>query len=237
MDIETKAIIKFLLNLTPSEKRVFVFDIDSTLYDVTPRNQEIVRHFGRTQDLEPHLKEPLIQFQSKSNDWGIKSGLLRLNLPHLTQQVIDSIKAHWNMFFFSDKFLHLDREYPGAVEFLKRLNDISPVFYLTGRDVNRMGAGTQEQLKNSNFPMDPIRNRLILKPDRNLYDHNYKVHELIKLTEEFEDIHFFENEPVILNAVHDQCPHVKLYHINSVHSGRAEIYTHIQSLKPYYTED
>ena len=232
---ETQNLIKNLLNLTPNNKRVFVFDIDSTLYDVTPRNQEIVRDFGHTSDLlEPSLKDTLKSFNSESNDWGIKAGLMRLNLPLLNRLLIDSIKEHWNQFFFSDKFLHLDQVYPGAIDFVQALNKISPVYYLTGRDIARMGAGTIEQLKASNFPLDSQRDKLILKPEKSLLDHDYKVEELKKLTEDFSEIHFFENEPVILNAVHDQLPDVKLYYVESVNSGRAEIYSHIQVIKPHY---
>jgi FMN phosphatase YigB (HAD superfamily) len=234
MNLETQKILKSLLKLNKDENRVFVFDIDSTLYDVTPRNQEIVRHFGETKVNEDQLKSKLINFNSKSNDWGIKEGLLRLNLKSLNDTIIKSIKSHWNEYFFSKEFLHLDKEYPGAVAYLNALNEISPVYYLTGRDTSRMGEGTIVQLKNSKFPSDSNRNKLILKPDKSLLDHEYKLEELKKLKDSFKDIHFFDNEPVILNTVHDNNPEIKIYFVDSVNSGRANIYPHITSIKPIY---
>ncbi len=231
-------LFKKLLTLKPSEQRVFVFDIDSTLYDVTPRNQQIVRHFGATQNLDSDLKNILLNFISLSEDWGIKPGLMRINKnnfkKYITEDLIKSIKAHWNTYFFSKDFLHLDQVYPGAVEFLQKLNKLAPIYYLTGRDEPRMGHGTREQLTASNFPLSPHRNQLILKPDQSLLDHTYKVNELIKLQNQFEEIHFFENEPVILNAVQEKIPKINLYYIDSVNSGRAEIAANIKKLKPYY---
>jgi hypothetical protein len=231
----TDQIVKSFLNLKPSDDRVFIFDIDSTLYDVTPRNQQIVRHFGQTKELDFDLKIMLQNFDSKSEDWGIKPGLMRLKLNSLSHDLVKAIKNHWDTHFFSKDFLHLDQEYPGAVHFLQKLDELSSVYYLTGRDQERMGEGTYEQLKASRFPMDPQRNKLILKPDKGLLDHTYKLEELMKLQDKFQEIHFFENEPVILNAVYDQAPQIKLYYIDSVNSGRAEIYPHIQKIKPIYT--
>lgn len=236
MNSETQKILTDLLKLEKSDSRVFVFDIDSTLYDVTPRNQEIVRHFGETKELDEQLKTKLKNFNSKSDDWGIKDGLMRLNLNSLNEMIIKSIKSHWNQYFFSKDFLHLDQEYPGAVEYLNTLNKISPVYYLTGRDTERMGEGTKAQLKNSNFPMDVERNKLILKPDKTLLDHHYKLEELKNLKKSFNEVHFFDNEPVILNTVFDHDPEIKIYFVDSVNSGRAEIYPHISSIKPFYLQ-
>lgn len=230
--------ISELLNLHPSDTRVFVFDIDSTLYDVTPRNQQIVRHFAENKNLKDSvLKSSLINFNSDRKDWGIKPGLMRLNSKSIDENIIHAIKHHWNTHFFSKDFLHLDEAYPGAVEFLQALDQISPVYYLTGRDVDRMGEGSQEQLLRSKFPLDSKRNKLILKPDKAILDHTYKVEELKNLQKQFDEIHFFENEPVILNAVHDQAPDIHLYYIDSVNSGRAKIYQNIKTLKPNYSRD
>lgn len=235
MTKETEALISYLLNLPKSDDRVFVFDIDSTLYDVTPRNQEIVRHFGETKMLDETLKSTLKNFNSKPDDWGIKAGLLRLNLNPIDEKIIKSIKNHWNEYFFSKTFLHLDKEYPGAVSFLKKLDAISPIYYLTGRDVTSMGEGTYEQLKTSGFPMDQKRNKLILKPDKNILDHEYKLKELLELKMNFKEIYFFENEPLILNTVFDHDKDIKLYYVHSVNSGRAEIYPQIPAIQPIYT--
>lgn len=230
----TLKIINHLLNLPKKSDRVFVFDIDSTLYNVTPRNQEIVRHFAQTKPIDENLKSILLNFELNSDDWGIKPGLMRILKESPEEALIKSIKKHWNEYFFSADFLHLDEIYPGALEFVKSLDLISPVYYLTGRDVKRMGTGTEVQLKNSGFPLSQKRNKLILKPDQNILDHQYKLDELLVLKNQFSEIHFFENEPLILNTVFESTPDIHLYYIDSVNSGRAEINPNIKVLKPHY---
>lgn len=233
-------VIKKLTQLEPSENRVFVFDIDSTLLDVTPRNQEIVRDFAKKKLTDPEkfsIKNNLENFELTSSDWGIKSGLQRLNLSTVENELLQSIKQHWDQFFFSGDFLHHDKAYPGAVEYLRFLNNISPVYYLTGRDTHRMGKGSYKQLKDHGFPLDKERNKLILKPHKKLLDHEYKLDELKILVKQFEEIHFFENEPVILNTVLEKEPSINLYYIDSVNSGRATINPNIKTIKPYYVTE
>lgn len=227
-------ILNHLLNLPKNPDRVFVFDIDSTLYDVTPRNQEIVRHFAQTFCLEESVKNILLNFELNSDDWGIKPGLLRILKENPQESLIKSIKKHWNEYFFSGDFLHLDQIYPGALQLVQKLDVISPVYYLTGRDIQRMGEGTEIQLKSSKFPLSNDRNKLILKPDQSILDHQYKLEELLSLKKQFSEVHFFENEPLILNTVYDAAPDIHLYYIDSVNSGRAEINPNITTLKPNY---
>lgn len=228
-------IIHKLLKLTPSENRAFIFDIDSTLYDVSPRNQHVVRHFAQTtSSLQKSIKEKLLKFKALSTEWGILPGLSRLGLTPHEHLIVLEIKAHWNQFFFNGDFLKYDREYPHAVKFLNALNSISPVHYLTGRDIPRLGTATISQLKKSLFPMNSHRNRLILKPNKSQPDRIYKLTEIKNFSAQFEDLYFFENEPVILNTIHKELPKVHLYWINSVHSQREDIYPHITSLVPNY---
>lgn len=228
-----KKILSDLLQLKASENRVFVFDIDSTLYNVSPRNQEIVRHFSQIEEnLNEELKTKLFSYKTSPKDWGIKAGLLRLGVQNFDQKIIKKIKSHWDQYFFGAHFLKHDLEYPGAVSYLKKLDQISPVYYLTGRDITRMGLGTEAQLKDSGFPLVKDRNKLILKPDKDFLDHDYKLEEIKKLKKTFNEIHFFENEPVIMNTIYDNLPDVKLYLIDSVHSGRAQAYDHILKIDP-----
>lgn len=227
-------ILNSLLNLKKNEKRVFVFDLDSTLFNVTPRNQEIVRHFAKSTNLDDEVKDKLLNFNLTSKDWGIKPGLLRIFNDTPEEHLINSIKKHWNEYFFSGDFLHFDQTYPGALDFVNKLNQLSPVYYLTGRDIKRMGLSTHSQLKKTGFPIADHRNQLILKSDQNHLDHLYKLEEILNLKSKFNEIHFFENEPLILNSVYEHLPEIKLYYIDSVNSGRAKIHPEILTLKPEY---
>lgn len=233
--MKTSQLLLPLKQLKPSNDRVFVFDIDSTLYNVSPRNQMIVRHFAETTPLELNLQNLLLKFISKPTEWGIKQGLLNIfKSNEIDHELIKKIKSHWNKHFFSNTFLHLDEVYPGAVNFLNQLNKISPVYYLTGRDTERMGSGTFKQLEKSGFPVDTERNVLILKPDQNILDHEYKLTEILKIKKSFNEVYFFENEPLILNTIYDFTKDIELIYVNSVNSGRAEIYPEIMEIQPNY---
>lgn len=232
------AFLQEVLKTATQQKSVlFVFDIDSTLYNVSPRNIEIIKDYAqKSSSINSELKSILLTVTAESTDWGIKTPLLRLNHPEVELPLFKKIKQHWNQYFFSGDFLHHDEEYPGAVEFVNALSQHAPTFYLTGRDIARMGEGTLKQLQNSRFPTDPIHNRLILKPDKDILDHEYKISELEKLAQEFDKIYFFENEPIILNAVADRfsAEHIIPICVTSTHSGRAELYENIQTVEPYY---
>lgn len=234
-----KSFLKQLIEVSKNEKDcLFVFDIDSTLFNVSPRNQEIVKDFAEKSKLESDLKQILRNFKTEADDWGIRSALLRLNIESITQDLIADIKAHWNQFFFSGHFLHFDETYPGVVEFVNQLSKNAPTFYLTGRDIHRMGKETTKQLQDTGFPIDPEHNRLILKPNKEILDHIYKVDELIKLKSQFKTIYFFENEPVILNDVKSKLSDfVYPIYVDSVHSGRAELMEGIKTISPNYEID
>lgn len=225
------------ISLSQAQKEIlFVFDIDSTLYNVSPRNVEIIKDFAKRSELPKDLQTSLLKVTALPTDWGIKTPLLRLALPNITEQLIRDIKKHWNQFFFGGDFLHHDQEYPGAIEFVNQLSKNAPTFYLTGRDIYRMGDATLKQLKNSGFPTDPEHNRLILKPDMRLLDHEYKISELKALAAQYKKIYFFENEPVILNEVIKQFPKDSVIPIciDSTHSGRALIDRSIIVIPPDY---
>lgn len=232
-------LLKQIISAAETQNSVlFVFDIDSTLYNVSPRNVEIIKDFAQKKsNLDTSLQSLLLQVEASPKDWGIKPPLLRLNVPHPDQKLFIEIKQHWNQFFFSGDFLHHDIEYPGAVQFVNTLSERAPTFYLTGRDVERMGTETLTQLQQSQFPVDPEHNRLILKPNKEMLDHEYKLNELIKLSKEFKTIYFFENEPIILNEVinHFTENNVIPICVDSTHSGRAEIDPRITVITPDYT--
>lgn len=233
------AFLTQLISISESKNSVlFVFDIDSTLYNVSPRNIEIIKDYAQTnaQNLTPTLQSALMSVTHHYTDWGIKTPLLRLNLLNPDMELLKNIKKHWNEFFFSGKFLHHDEEYPGAVDFVNQLSKHAPTFYLTGRDVQRMGNETLKQLSQSEFPTDPHHNKLILKPNKEMLDHEYKLEELKKLALDFDVIYFFENEPIILNEVVTHFSEDKVIPIciASTHSGRAEINPKIKIIQPDY---
>ena len=65
--------------------------------------------------------------------------------------------------------------------------------------------------------------QLVLKPDANLDDAEFKRDILRDIEPHFGKIWLFENEPVNLNLIARDCPKIGLVFIISTHSGRESL--------------
>lgn len=203
-----------------------VFDLDSTLYDLTLRVSTIVDEFAFKPENRarfPSECERLKDVKIELRDWGLEKPLARLGLPAGTA-FFKALHDHWAEWFFHDAFLSHDRPLPGAVEFVQELHQIGAhVMYLSGRDIPRMGKGTQESLRAYQFPLLLPSARLVLKPRADMIDEQFKLDVLLQAEEEYDRIWLFENEPVNLNLIAKHCPEIGLVFIDSTHSGRQEL--------------
>ncbi len=212
-----------------------VFDLDSTLFDVSPRIQRILEELRdhpetlkQYPDVIPHLKD----VKTHRSDWGIKAALTRAfekikPLPH--RNFHHHARDFWAKHFFSNEYLHFDHPVEGAVEFVNLLHGMGvEIAYLTGRDWDRMGPGTVEVLKKWKLPTpddstaeSPI--RLAMKPVAGSDDSVYKCgwFESIK-PHAYSRILFFENEPKILHSVREHHPEIEIFFLQTTHSGKAE---------------
>jgi len=94
--------------------------------------------------------------------------------------------------------------------------------YLTGRDLQRMGKGSEEVLKKWGFPCE--KGQLILKPERTLDDELFKNDWFLDLDRTpYSKIYFFENEPVNINAVAKSCPEIEIIFIETTHARKQEV--------------
>ena len=191
-----------------------IFDMDSTIFDVTPRNQEILNlffHKHKRLKAEKHRLKPL--------EWGIERFLNK----EYSDKFKKEAKSFWKRHFFAGTFLNSDRPYPGAIEFLHGLKGIgSEVLYLTGRDTERMRTGSLKQLKYWKLPLDQDE-QLYTKPHKGMPDGPYKSLFIKKIIKQRlnNEILFFDNEPVVL----DHCSfndrkNYKAFFIKSTHSNR-----------------
>lgn len=236
-----KDLIKSVESDLASGRRVLsVFDLDSTLFDVSPRIQKIL------DDLKTHPQilsqfpdhAPLLSsVKTKKSDWGIKDALARVF--HSNPPPMDFHKMardFWAQHFFSDDYLHFDHLVEGSQVFVNRLHSKgSDIAYLTGRDWQRMGKGTVEVLKKWNFPEPNEKNiRLAMKPVKGSDDAEFKSSwfESIK-PDEFDRILFFENEPVILHKVMKTHPEIEIIFLDTTHSRQAEPQDHWMTIQNF----
>lgn len=202
-----------------------VFDLDSTLYNVSHRTQLILQNFiNDNLKLEEFKNEIFFLKKIKilSTDWGIKDAFARHKF-QASQKFYKLVHDYWRKNFFSSDFLHADRPYEGAVEYVNALHDSGlRIFYLTGRDEANMKWGTIESLKKWGFPTYHIETNLLMKPTKGLLeDADYKDKAISTLKKQSTRIWFFENEPVIINRIRLSSPDVQIVWIDTAHSGRS----------------
>lgn len=205
-----------------------VFDLDSTLFDVSPRLLKILHDFAALEDSRkkyPEACEIMKTVETRRSDWGIKQALIRAGLDHHHPEFHLDLKNFWEQSFFSNQYLQYDIPYDGAVEFVNKLQEGGvEIAYLTGRDIHRMGTGTGEILRKWGFPLGDSQSQLVLKPQKGMDDARFKSDWFFAIPEnKYEKIWFFENEPVNIHLIRQEHPHVDIVFFESTHSGKAEI--------------
>lgn len=223
-------LLKLLINET--EARVsrnepvgYIFDLDSTLFCVSPRTEYILKTFGKKKDIQeqfPKAAHQLEKISSSQTDWGIRSMLKRYGIVG-TLSFFEKAREFWVQEFFSSNFIFKDTPYKGALEFVKKVHSIgAEVRYLTGRDEVRMKEGTLKQLEQFELPLSQA-DFLHMKPDTTWDDVEFKLSLLSKINVDLKNYTYFENEPVIINRVRVQHPHLSIVFADTVHSGREEV--------------
>lgn len=213
-----------------------IFDLDSTLFDLTLRVIAIVEDFRRNHAnmaLFPDECRRLENLPILQTDWGLETPLQRVGIA-TDGHFFQALHRHWAETFFSNDYLLHDKPLPGAVSYVQELHQVGAnLMYLTGRDTARMGRGTHDSLKSRSFPIDTANVELVLKPNMKMEDAPFKL-DVIKAAEEtYDRIWLFENEPVNLNLVARECPEVGLVFIDSTHSGREELAAVLDRIKHF----
>lgn len=201
-----------------------IFDLDSTLYDVSPRISQIINEFGRLPEISssyPEHADLLQKVTPSPKDWGIKRTLMRYPFTKPDDEFIHQLVHFWKKAFFSSEYLKYDVPYPGALPFVKNLDNLgAEVHYLTGRDVPRMLQGTIDSLCSEGFPLKEDNSNLALKPGTDVTDWQFKNTYFSDLKAEG-TTWFFENEPANIHIVLENHPHVKVVFVDTVHSQSA----------------
>jgi hypothetical protein len=214
--------------LNKQKKPVFVFDIDSTLFNVSPRNQAIFDLFYSTRKQKD---KDMLKLSSKikltPQDWGLRPFLDPLISAdeNEIEMLKKSTMSFWRKHFFAGTFLHSDQPYPEALNWVKKLASRGAhILYVTGRDDHRMRKGTLAQLKHWGFTLKKDED-LITKPQKGLEDGPYKREALLNLLKKYEghDLFFLDNEPAVLDhCIFPEHPNYKLIFIESTHSNRSK---------------
>lgn len=208
-----------------------VFDLDSTLFDLRKRKEEILKSFAneaKFQSQFPKECEKLKAIQIKSREFGIREGLERLGFElKKDAEFLKILLEYWEYYFFHNEFLKFDFEVEGASQYVQKLYQAGAhIVYLTGRDRPRMLSGTIESLRRHQFPIEASNIELILKNSAGDIDELFKLEVMIDLCSKYEQIYLFENEPVNINLIEKKGLKVDFVYIDLNHSGREEVGPH-----------
>mgnify|MGYP002382211686 CR=1 FL=1 len=118
-------ILKDIQDIRAANKKVLVvFDLDSTLFDVSPRTQKILWDFADVpvfQTRFPAETQNLKKVTTLRTDWGFDAGLERAGLHTASEEFRQTLLAYWRKNFFSNHYLQFDHLYEGAREFLQEI--------------------------------------------------------------------------------------------------------------------
>jgi hypothetical protein len=213
-----------------------VFDLDSTLFCVSPRTQAILRQLGGQSEFGgsyAEASEILRNIEVLPTDWGIRAALERTKVKGPVE-LFHKVRNYWRDHFFTNHFLEYDHIYPSANEYVRHLSDLgAEILYLTGRNDGSMRAGTIKALIKWGFPFFG-ESKLIMKPSDVQSDEGFKAGVLSELVKKYDHIWLFENEPVIIEQVRLATPQVHIVFVNSVHSGRSTPPTDLPSIGTNY---
>lgn len=238
---DSEKVLNEILSAGPSrdEKRVVaIFDLDSTLFDVSHRSQSIIHDF--TKDAHflktyPADIERLKMIRIQAADWGIKEAIVRQGWAAPPEFFI-AIRDYWRQHFFGNDYLKYDKPYEGSLEFVLAIHKAGiDIKYLTGRDRPDMHAGTVASLKQWGFPLDDIEGQLFMKPAKgSAEDEDFKVQQMQNFAKTYDMIYFFENEPVIINKMLVALPQVKIIFLDTVHSRKAIVPPHLTKITKFH---
>ncbi len=201
-----------------------IFDLDSTLFDVSPRITKIIHLFASLERIKtsyPKESAKLLKLEAHESDYGVKKTLMRIGFLPPDLEFIHDLVDFWKKAFFSNQFLEYDRPYAGAAGFVNALHKAgATIYYLTGRDVPRMLEGTVKSLRDNGFPLSDGNQGLVLKPSSDISDHEFKAQFFKTFNSKSTETWFFENEPKNIHLVEKVSPQIKIIFVETVHSGK-----------------
>jgi hypothetical protein len=211
------------------ESPIVAFDLDSTLLDNRPRSAHIFRELGES------ISDPVLLSARPEHfvDWSLEralrsAGANDADVARLAPQVLE----FWRARFFTSQYCRLDVATPGAPTFVKAVLEAGGgICYLTGRD-ETMRAGTLQCFETEGFPSpDGQRVRLIMKPQFELSDDEFKrtAHQSLPALGRL--VAAFDNEPTHANDYAVTFPDALVVHMATDHSGRPiDVLAHIPSI-------
>lgn len=203
-----------------TSKKLVVFDIDDTIIDCRHRKRRVFQDFARVIDHQrefPKHCQALTTIALHQIQFRVSECLAGLKIKDLEFE--SSLTKFWRQHYFTNAYLLHDQAFDGAVRFVKDCLQLGvDVVYLTGRNEPSMGDGTKRRLNELGFPWPHERAHLILKPDPNQADLDFKQLAMAQIDQIGHTIASFENELRNLNMMADYFTDALLFHRQTLQS-------------------
>ena len=212
-----EAILERARTLGP--RGVWVFDLDSTVFDNLPRQARIVREFGAARGI-PELTR--CEAHHFPDGWDLRGALRNCGLDAANADRIHAdARSFWRERFFTSAYCGDDEPIRGAVAFVHRaLSTGGKIGYVTGRHEG-MREGTLRAMRRHRLPLpDDDRIILIMKPSLEVHDDDFKRAAHERIGELGTVVAAFDNEPMHVNEYRRRFPDAIIVHLATDHSGR-----------------
>ena len=180
------------------QRPIVIFDLDSTLYEVSPRTFSIYRawHEAHGKEMPSLVAQKFAGLTQNQVGYSVRDTFRNLGIDSKEHESsVDHLHDFWFERFFGDSFLAHDNAYPGAAEFVRSVRrEGARIIYLTGRERSKMQAGTIENLKRDGFPMDE-ETFLLMRENPFFDDVEHKRQAVQKWIGKGTIVATFENEP------------------------------------------
>ena len=198
---------------------VVVFDLDGTLFDNGPRTWHILAEFAETHG-HVELRKQLDGFTPTGLAYLMTDTFDALGIND--QGIIRAAQDFWRQRFFTDDYQVFDIPGTGAVPFARAMYEAgASVIYLTGRDVPGMASGCLSSLRRHGFPVGLIRTGMVLKPDFETADIDFKTEAVDYIDSLGEVVGSFDNEPANCNLFLQKWPNALTGLIETQHAPGA----------------
>lgn len=179
---------------------VVVFDLDGTVFDNRPRTAFLLREVAESwRGREPEAASMLSKASPEGLVYVITESIERYGVTRT--DLVAEAEAHWREGFFGDDYLGHDVPVAGAPAYAWACYEAGAVcMYLTGRDLPRMALGSLRSLRDHGFPIGLPGTELVLKPDPDMLDDEFKRLSAPRLGRVGRVVASFDNEPTNCNV-------------------------------------
>ena len=177
-----------------------------------------MREFADVHDFPLMAKAEPVHFPT----WSSRDSMALLGMDKSQiDEIIPDYLDFWSERFFTSDYCKLDIPINGAVKFVNAVHNAGGIVtYLTGRD-ETMREGTMASFRQYGFiapGSDQV--SLIMKPDADAPDDDYKHKALQEIKQHSELVAAFDNEPTHINSYRALFPDSICVHLDTDHSMR-----------------